>query len=329
MRDRGERRLPRPNRARDRSGGRQVASHPAESDGGREGEATGPLVGAVRAGRRHVPRDAAQRGRRHRVLGLRRPPLDEGREGPRRAHPGRRPNVPRGRAPVPRPIPRPGGNGLKLPDRTALGNGAVLISNALPSNPFVAFRGSVPAGVVAEGDAHGVAEFASRLLLSGTRRLGAAKLADRLEGIGATLEFHNGEEVLGFSGRCTRDSLRETIRILVDCLSHPTFPQREIDRVRGELLNDLRIEADDTASRAARELARFVFPNDHPYGRDPKGGADRVRRIRRRDLVDFHESRVGAEGLILAVTGDVDRELVEEAIAGPLSRLESDAEGIP
>src|SRR5439155_7670865 len=101
-------------------------------------------------------------------------------------------------------------------------------------------RGSILAGGAAEGDAHGVAEFASRLLLSSTRRLGAAKLADRLEGIGATLEFHNGEEVLGFSGRCTRDSLRETIRILVDCLSHPTFPQREIDRVRGELLDDLR-----------------------------------------------------------------------------------------
>jgi zinc protease len=210
-----------------------------------------------------------------------------------------------------------------------LGNGAVLISYSLPSNPFVAFRGSVPAGVAAEGDAHGVAEFASRLLLSGTRRHGAAKLADRLEGIGATLEFHNGEEVLGFNGRCTRDSLRETVRILVECLSEPTFPQREIDRVRGELLNDLRIEADDTHSRAAHELARFVFPNDHPYGRDPKGGADRVRRIRRRDMVDFHESHVGPEGLILAVTGDVNRDLVEKGLAEPLSRLDADAEGIP
>ncbi len=208
-------------------------------------------------------------------------------------------------------------------------NGAVLISYSLPSNPFVAFRGSIPAGVAAEGDAHGVAEFTSRLLLSGTRRRAAAKLADRLEGIGATLEFHNGEELLRFSGRCTRDSLRETVRTLVECLSEPTFPQREIDRVRGELLNDLRIEADDTHSRAARELARFVFPNDHPYGRDPKGGADRVRRIRRRDIVDFHDSRVGPESLILAVTGDVDRELVEEAIAEPLSHLDADAEGIP
>ncbi|TLZ55632.1 MAG: insulinase family protein [Methanobacteriota archaeon] len=324
-----EGRAPRPRRARDRSRGRQVASHPAESDGSRAGEATGPLLGPVRTGWRHVPRDAAQRRRRTLVLGLRRSPARKGREGPRAAHPRGRSDVSRGRASVRRPIPCPGGNRLNLPDRTALGNGAVLISHALPSNPFVAFRGSIPAGVASEGDAHGVAEFASRLLLSGTRHRGAAKLADRLEGIGATLEFHNGEELLGFNGRCTRDSLRETIRILVECLSEPTFPQREIDRVRGELLNDLRIEADDTHSRAARELARFVFPNDHPYGRDPKGGTERVRRIRRRDLVEFHESHVGSDGLILAVTGEIDRELVEEAIAAPLSRLDADQEGIP
>src|SRR5216117_3195089 len=217
---------------------------------------------------------------------------------------------------------------MNLPDRTVLGNGAVLVSASLPSNPFVAFRGSIPAGVAAEGESHGLAEFTSRLLLSGTRHRSAAKLADRLEGIGATLEFHNGDEVLSFSSRSTRDTARETVRILVECLSEPTFPEREIERVRGELLNDLRIEADDTHLRAMRELERFVFPNDHPYGRDPKGGADRVRRIRRRDIVAFHEAHVGPEGLTLAVTGDVDRKLVEEAIAAPLARLDSDGEGI-
>src|SRR5438034_796316 len=218
---------------------------------------------------------------------------------------------------------------MNLPDRTVLGNGAVLVSASLPSNPFVAFRGSIPAGVAAEGESHGLAEFTSRLLLSGTRHRSAAKLADRLEGIGATLEFHNGDEVLSFSGRSTRDTARETVRILVECLSEPTFPEREIERVRGELLNDLRIEADDTHLRAMRELERFVFPNDHPYGRDPKGGADRVRRIRRRDIVAFHEAHVNTEALILAVTGDVDRRLMEDAIAEPLSRLDTSSEGVP
>src|SRR5207237_6237209 len=101
---------------------------------------------------------------------------------------------------------------MNLPDRTVLGTGAVLVSASLPSNPFVAFRGSIPAGVAAEGESHGVAEFTSRLLLSGTRHRTAAKLADRLDGLGATLEFHTGDAGLRFSGRSTRETAREPVR---------------------------------------------------------------------------------------------------------------------
>lgn len=218
---------------------------------------------------------------------------------------------------------------MNLPDRTVLDNGAVLISQALPSNPFVAFRGSVPAGMSAEADGHGVAEFLSHLLLSGTKRMSGEKLADRLEGIGATLEFRNSEEVLVFQGRCTRETTAETIRILIDCLSHPAFPSREVERVRTELLNDLRLAMDDTRYRAARQLSELVFPRDHLYGREPRGSEARIKKITRKEIADFHDAHVGPEGLILAITGDVDRDLVEDAIAGPLSKLPGTNEPAP
>jgi zinc protease len=214
---------------------------------------------------------------------------------------------------------------VNLPDRTVLDNGAVLVSQAVPANPFIAFRGSLPAGMAAEApDEIGVAEFTARLLLSGTRRSGAAKLAERLEGIGATLEFSNGEEALAFLGRCTRESARETFRILAECIAEPAFPPREVERVRVEIRNDLRLEGDDTRHRAMRALARIAFPKGHPYGRDPKGDEARVRRIRRSDVVAFHEARIGPAGMIVAVTGDVDREVVEASVARPLSRLRGD-----
>ncbi len=180
-----------------------------------------------------------------------------------------------------------------------------------------------------EVDDHGVAEFMARLMLSGTKRRSAAKLADRLEGIGSTLEFRNGEELLGFQGRCTQETALETIRILVECLSEPAFPPKEVERVRGEMRNDLRIEADDPRHRAARELARSVFPKDHPYGRDPKGNETRIKRIRRADVVAFHEAHVGPDGLILSLAGDVDRAFIEDSIANPLSRFRGNGRGGP
>src|SRR5256885_14229032 len=120
---------------------REASSHPPSS----------PRLVPVRTGRRHVPGHPPRRGGRPRLVGLRRDAPREGREGPRRADPGGGPQVPRRRAPHGRAVPRPGGPGVNLPDRTVLGNGAVLVSYALPSNPFIAFRGSVPAGVTAEG----------------------------------------------------------------------------------------------------------------------------------------------------------------------------------
>ncbi len=209
---------------------------------------------------------------------------------------------------------------MNLPDRTVLDNGAVLIAQALPSNPFVAFRGSVPAGMTSE-EAPGVAEFLSHLLLSGTKRMSAGKLADRLEGIGATLEFRNSEEALVFQGRCTKETTAESVRLLIECLSRPAFPPREVERVRTELLNDLRLSLDETRYRAARRLSELVFPGNHPYGREPRGSEVRIRRTSRKTILEFHDAHVGPEGLILSIAGDVDRDLVEEAVAGPLSKL--------
>src|SRR5207245_9425390 len=171
----------------------------------RRGPPTGPALGAGRARRRHLPRHVAQRGRRPRRVGLRGGAPREGREGPAGAGPRGRPPVSRRGAPDRGAVPRPGGPPVNLPDRTVLENGAILLSVALPSNPFIAIRGTVPAGIAAEGSDFGLAEFTSRLLLSGPPRMGAAKLADRLEGIGATAEFRNGDAVLSFQGRGTRE----------------------------------------------------------------------------------------------------------------------------
>jgi len=217
---------------------------------------------------------------------------------------------------------------MSLPDRTVLDNGAVVVAQAMPSSPFVAFRGSLPAGVASESpDEIGVAEFTSRLLLCGTKRSRAAKISDRLEGMGANVEFLNSEEALVVRGRATRDTIGPAFRILVECLSDSVFPPKEVERVRGEVLNDLRQEEDDTHARAARRLAESLFPRGHPYGRDPKGDAKRIRSIRRGEVVAFHEAHVGPDGLILAVTGDVNPSLIEDAVAAPLSRLRGDGAG--
>ena len=60
------------------------------------------------------------------------------------------------------------------PERVPLEGGGRVLFIPNPASPFVSFHGSLPAGVAAERPGEeGVAEFLSRLLLSGTETRGA------------------------------------------------------------------------------------------------------------------------------------------------------------
>jgi len=211
-----------------------------------------------------------------------------------------------------------------MPKRTVLDNGARILHQRLPSNPFVAFYGCIWAGTASEKK-RGVAEFTSRLLLSGTKKTKMTQLAESIERLGATLDFRNGEEALHFFGRCPKATTGRVFGLLAECLSRPSFPASEVERVRGETLDEMRMDMDDTMRRAGKELMQCIYPG-HLYGKDPRGEVGDVKRIERGDIVSFHEDRYGPRGMIVSLSGDVDDELVLNGIAPVIERLEGEGE---
>jgi len=210
------------------------------------------------------------------------------------------------------------------PQRIVLDNGIAVLYHPMPANPFVAFHGCLWAGAASE-DKRGVAEFTARLLLGGTKTRKSSKLAEDIERLGATLEFRNAEEAVHFGGKCPRETAPKVFGIMVDCLSNPSFPQSEVEKEHGEILDEIKMDMDDTARRAAKELMASLYPN-HLYGKDPRGEVTDVKRIKRSDLVSHHKASYGPKGMIVVMSGDVDRELVEKKISPVLSKFEGEGE---
>jgi len=211
---------------------------------------------------------------------------------------------------------------IPRPERIELEGGARIVVASNPASPFLSFQGSLPAGVTAERPGEGgIAGFLSRLLLSGTRTRTARQLAETLEGLGATLEFDIAQEALVFHGRCTRGTAAKVFGIVADCLANPVLPAKEVERIRTEVLTEIEEDMDDTQTQAVRELLSSVYPPGHPYGRDPKGDAERVKAIEPGLLLELHDRLYGQQGMILALAGDVDTTFVRTAIAKPLDAL--------
>ncbi len=181
------------------------------------------------------------------------------------------------------------------------------------SNPTVAVHGSLLAGTSYEpGDETGIAELSTRLLIRGTPNLGAGKIADLLESVGAALSFRNTQDSIVFQARMTSPWTKRVLGLLADCLTRPSFKPKEIEREREGLLTDIRLRDDDTTRRGMRELQDMIYPAKHPYRKDRFGTAEGVKRIDRASLREYFEGTMRKAPVIVAFAGQFEKDDVKE-----------------
>ena len=201
----------------------------------------------------------------------------------------------------------------KLVEEQPAGPGVKCLLYKNANNPTVAVHGSILAGTSSEPSSKsGLAELSARLLIRGTRKLGAVKIADLLESVGAAVSFRNSQDSIIFQARMTSPWTNRVLGIVTDCLTKPALSPRDIEREREGLLTDIRLRDDDTTRRGMRELQRTVYPPAHPYRKDRFGTAQTVKSIERSDVKDYFEKVITKAPALIAFAGQFKKDAVVE-----------------
>src|SRR5690606_12682684 len=108
-----------------------------------------------------------------------------------------------------------------------------------------------------------------------------------LEDIGADLDVGGGVHSASFNGKALAEDLPVLIDILNDVLRYPTFPEEQVERLRGELLTGLQYRQHDTRYRASRAFRESLYPVEHPYHHSTRGTLQSVPRITVPDMIQF------------------------------------------
>ena len=123
---------------------------------------------------------------------------------------------------------------------------------------------------------------------------------------------------------CIRDSyatvsslktnLEETLDLAREALIHPTFPQKEIDRIKKQTLASIVQEENRPAAIAYRNIGKLLYGDYHPYGKPLTGSgiSATISDITREDVIAVHKRAINPANLTFAVAGDINLdELVE------------------
>jgi zinc protease len=205
------------------------------------------------------------------------------------------------------------------PERTQLKNGLVLLHNRAAANPSVVVRALVRAGSSRETPGeHGIAGLTGRMLRQGTQNIGKSALAEELDGMGAGLSVDVGYALVAVSIKCLSGDFPRAIQILGELLRRPTFPADELERLKGQLLTDLKEMDDNTRVVSERTWRELAYPATHPYHRLTVGTAATVEAATRDDLSAFFNAWYGASQTTLIVVGDVPLDAASAAAESTL-----------
>ncbi|MCZ7538874.1 MAG: insulinase family protein [Anaerolineae bacterium] len=156
--------------------------------------------------------------------------------------------------------------------RHVLPNGIVILVRENPEVASVVVQGALDTGSLDDGPGQeGLASFATTMLLRGTATRDFQTIHELLEGSGAALGLSAGLHHTGFSGRSLAEDLPLLAELLADAVRRPSFPDEQIERLRGQVVTALKIHEQDTRYVAGRMFRELVYGEAHPYHRPRMG----------------------------------------------------------
>ena len=185
-----------------------------------------------------------------------------------------------------------------------LPNGLRIIHH--PSPTSVVYCGyAIDAGTRDERpEEYGLAHFVEHMLFKGTTRRRAWHILNRMENVGGDLNaFTNKEETVVYSAFLKKDFAR-ALELLTDIVFRSIYPQHEMDKERGVILEEIDCYEDSPAELIFDDFEDMLF-KDHALGHNILGTPRHIKRFTSDNARRFAGRYYHPANAVLFVYGNV------------------------
>ncbi len=202
------------------------------------------------------------------------------------------PSAPRSVA-IPKPVEKTLKNGLRV----------IVVENN--NMPLVTAGLMVRSGAEVDPAAlSGLADMTADLLTKGTKTRSAPEIAQAIEVLGGELNSGAAWDSSIVTVNVMSSRINTAMEILSDVVRNPTFKEDEIERLRTQNLDALKVSFSQPGSLAGLVASRVVF-GDEAYGHPLAGTPESMQRIKRDDIVAVHEKYYRPDNALLVFAGDI------------------------
>src|SRR6195952_883969 len=128
----------------------------------------------------------------------------------------------------------------------------------------------------------GLAHFIEHLLFKETEKRNTNQILNRLELVGADLNAYTTKEYTCIQASLLKQHLERTMDLFQDILFHSTFPQTELEKERGVILDEIASYLDQPEEAIQDDFEELLFKG-HSLGKNILGTPESVVQLSRDD----------------------------------------------
>jgi predicted Zn-dependent peptidase len=151
----------------------------------------------------------------------------------------------------------------------------------------------------------GLSHFLEHMFFKGTaKRPTALSLSSELDSIGAEYNAFTSKEYTGYWIKAKKDKLEKALEIVSDMLLNSTFPEEELEREKGVIIEELNMYEDNPILKIEDVFEACLY-GDTPAGWDTIGTVKNIKSFKRATLVNYLKRQYGANSATLVVSGNL------------------------
>jgi zinc protease len=143
----------------------------------------------------------------------------------------------------------------------------------------------------------------------GTKTQTGDQLDDFLEVRAAKVETGGGPDSTNISLSCLKGDFDDVFKVFVDLLRNPEFRADKLELAQKQAEDGISRRNDEIGGIAHRESVKLAYGPDNPYARTPEYAT--IGAVSRQDLIDWHQTYVHPNNIILGISGDFDSAAME------------------
>jgi predicted Zn-dependent peptidase len=193
-------------------------------------------------------------------------------------------------------------------ETTTLANGVRVITETMPHVRSVSVGIWVCTGSRREtAEQNGVSHFIEHMLFKGTANRSAEEIARSVDSIGGNLDAFTAKELVCFNTKVLDEHLSLAFDVLADLVLHPLFRPEDIEKEKGVILEEIKMEA-DSPDYLVHEIFSSNFWKDHPLGKPILGTRETVSAFERGMIDEYYRAVYAPSNLVVTGAGNLTHE---------------------